>query len=200
MTIFFVKDSRHHYRCFEADPSGSPSVRFSRARKALEKAKEKLMLLPQRVLRREQAFANAARLAGERVTVLHSGLLDEKHIRRKFRLFLHKQRSAHLIALSGEVLLLPLAGLSGLLPGPNVAFYSLALLMILQWRAQRGIRKLLRLECAFRADPLLAEWERAVDEGRRGDFTLLLRGVERELGVVKAGKILERPPARGGKN
>lgn len=155
------------------------------------------MLLPQRVLRREQAFANASRLAGETVTVLHSGQLDEKHIRRKFRLFLHRQRSAHLIALSGEALLLPLAGLSGLLPGPNVAFYSLALLMILQWRAQRGIRKLLRRECAFLPDGLLAEWERAVDEDRRGDFVPLLRRIEGELGVVKAGKILERPPDRG---
>jgi len=197
MTLFFVKDSRHHYRCFEADPSGSPSVRFSRARKALEKAKEKLMLLPQRVLRREQAFANAAKLGREdSVTVCHSGLLDDKHIRWKFRLFLHKQRTSHLLALIVESLFLPLAGLSGLLPGPNVAFYSLALLMILQWRAQRGIRRILRLPRGFNPHTLLAEWEEAVEEGRREDFPSILERIERELGVVKARKILERPPGR----
>lgn len=198
MTLYFVKDSRHHYRCFEADPAGSPGVRFSRARKALEKAKEKLMLLPQRVLRREQAFAAATRLGeGEVVVVLHSGFLDEKHIGRKFRLFLYKQRSSHLLALVGEALLLPFAGLSGLLPGPNVAFYSLALLMILQWRAQRGIRRILHHPHEFRADPLLGEWERAVEDGRREDFPALLERIERELGVVKARKILERRPGRG---
>ncbi len=200
MTLFFVKDSRHHYRCFEADPAGSPTVRFSRARKALEKAKEKLMLLPQRVLRREQAFANAARLGTEeKVTVSHSGLLGDKPIQRKFRLFLHKQRTSHLIALTGEAILLPLAGLSGLLPGPNVAFYSLALLMILQWRAQRGIRKILHSPLEFKPDALLAEWERAVEDGRREDFRPILKRIEGELGVGKAGKILERPRARRSK-
>ncbi|MBN2198565.1 MAG: hypothetical protein JW747_01815 [Candidatus Aminicenantes bacterium] len=197
MALFFVKDSRHHYRCFEADSSGSPSVRFSRAREAWEKAKEKLMLLPQRVLRREQAFANASKLGREEtVTVFCSGLEDEKHIGRKFRLFLHKQRTSHLLALIAESLVLPLAGLSGLLPGPNVAFYSLVLLMILQWRAQRGIRRILHLPREFRPQTLLEEWEAAVEEGRREDFPLLLERIERELGVVKARKILERPPDR----
>ena len=133
------------------------------------------------------------------MTVPHSGLLGDKPIQRKFRLFLHKQRTSHLIALTGEAILLPLAGLSGLLPGPNVAFYSLALLMILQWRAQRGIRKILHSPLEFKPDALLAEWERAVEDGRREDFRPILKRIEEELGVVKAGKILERPRARRSK-
>ena len=154
------------------------------------------MLLPQRILRREQAFANAARLAAGPVVIIHSGLLDGGHIQRKFRLFLHKQRTSHLLVLIGESLLLPLAALTGLLPGPNVAFYSLALLMVLQWRAQRGIRRLFRLDWEFRQDKVLAEWEQAVESGRREDFPALLEKMELDLGVVKAGKILERPPRR----
>ena len=196
MKLYFTRDSRHRFRLFEADPSGSPAVRFSPARKALEKAKEKLMLLPQRILRREQAFANAAKLTGGPVVIIHSGLLDDTHIQRKFRLFLHKQRTSHLLVLIGEALLLPLAALSGLLPGPNVVFYSLALLMVLQWRAQRGVRRIFRLAWHFRPDKVLAEWERAVESGRREDFPAILERMERDLGVVKARKILERPPRR----
>ncbi len=197
MTLFFVRDSRHRHRLFKASPAVSPDVRFSRARLAFERAKEKLLLLPQRILRREQAFAEAAKLKeGEEVVILHSGLEDERHIRRKFRLFLHKQRTSHLILLTAEALLLPFAALSGLLPGPNVAFYSLALIMILQWRALRGIRRLLRGPFAFRTEPILGDWERAAAEGLRDEFPFHLERIERELGVAKAAKILLRAPGR----
>lgn len=192
MTLFFVRDSKHRYRFFMAEPAVPPSVRRSWARRALEVAKEKLMLLPQRILRQEQAFARALKETSGPLRIVHSGLLDQVHIRRKFRLFLHKQRSSHLLLMTGETLLLPFAALSGLLPGPNVAFYSLALIMILQWRAWRGLRRILHLEWEFQPDKLFAEWEEAVEAGRREDFPPLLARVEQIHGINKASKILLR--------
>jgi hypothetical protein len=192
MVLFFMRDTRHRYRCFMAEPAGPPSVRMSWARRALEVAKDKLMLLPQRILRQEQAFAKALKESTGPLRVVHSGLLDQVHIRRKFRLFLHKQRSTHLLIMGGECLLLPLAALSGLLPGPNVAFYSLALILILQWRAWRGLRRILRLDWEFQADGLLAEWEEAVESGRREEFPGILKKIEEVHGIKKADKILFR--------
>jgi Mitochondrial K+-H+ exchange-related len=192
MTLFFVRDSKNRYRCFMAEPAVPPSVHRSWARRALEVAKDKLMLLPQRILRQEQAFGKAVKETTGPLRVVHSGLLDQVHIRRKFRLFLHKQRSSHLLLIIGEAVLLPFAALSGLLPGPNVAFYSLALIMILQWRAWRGLRRILHLEWEFQPDKLFAEWEEAVEAGRREDFPTLLARVEQIHGINKVSKILLR--------
>jgi hypothetical protein len=192
MTLFFVRDSKHRYRCFSNEPASPPSVRFHWARKALEVAKEKLMLLPQRILRQEQAFAKVLKETSGPLRIVHSGLLDRAHIRRKFRLFLHKQRSTHILIMAGELLLLPFAALSGLLPGPNVAFYSLALILILQWRAWRGLRRILRLDWKFQTDGLLADWEEAVEAGRREQFPGILKKIEEVHGIKKADKILFR--------
>jgi len=192
MTLFFVRDSKHRYRCFSDEPAAPPSVHSHWARKALEVAKEKLMLLPQRISRQEQAFAKVTKGTAGPLRIVHSGQLDKEHIKRKFRLFLHKQRSVHLALLIGETLPLPFAGLSGLLPGPNVAFYSLALLMILQWRAWCGLRRILRLEWDFQPDNLLAEWEEAVEAGRGEKFPGLLKRIEQVHGIKKADKILFR--------
>jgi len=192
MTLFFIRDSKHHYRCFSDEPASPPSVRSHWARKALEVAKDKLLLLPQRISRQEQAFAKVTKGTAGPLRVVHSGRLDKGHIGRKFRLFLHKQRSVHLGLLIGETLLLPLAALSGLLPGPNVVFYALALLMILQWRAWCGLRRILHLDWEFQADDLFAAWEEAVEAERREDFPALLARIEQIHGVKKAGKILLR--------
>ncbi len=192
MTLFFVRDSKHRYRFFMAEAAVPPSVRMSWARRALEVAKDKLMLFPQRILRQEQALAKALKATTGPLRIVHSGLTDQIQIRRKFRLFLHKQRSSHLLLMIGETLLLPFAALSGLLPGPNVAFYSLALIMILQWRAWRGLRRILHLEWEFQPDELFAEWEEAVEAGRREDFPPLLARIEQIHGIKKASKILLR--------
>jgi hypothetical protein len=192
MTIFFVRDSKHRYRCFTAEPAGPPSVQKSWARRALEVAKDKLMLLPQRILRQEQAFGKALKETSGPLIIVHSGRLDQVHIRRKLKLFLHKQRSTHFLVMGGELLILPLAALSGLLPGPNVAFYSLALILILQWRAWRGLRRILHFDWEFQADGLFAEWEKAVENGRREDFPALLVKIEQAHGIKKADKILLR--------
>jgi hypothetical protein len=192
MTLFFVRDSKHRYRFFMAEAAVPPSVRMSWARRALEVAKEKLMLLPQRILRQEQALAKALKETTGPLRIVHSGLLDQVQIRRKFRLFLHKQRSSHLLLMIGETLLLPFAALSGLLPGPNVAFYSLALIMILQWRAWRGLRRILHLDWEFQADGLFAEWEKTVEAKRWEELPNLLEKIEQVHEIKKADKILYR--------
>jgi len=192
MTLFFVRDSKHRYRCFSSEPASPPSVRSHWARKALEVAQEKLMLLPQRISRQEQAFAKVTREMTGPLRIIHSGRLDKGHISRKFRLFLHKQRSIHLGLLIGETLLLPFAALSGLLPGPNVAFYSMALLMILQWRAWCGLRRILHLDWEFQGDDLFAAWEEAVEANRQEKFLDVLEKIEQVHGIKKAAKILYR--------
>ena len=76
MNFFFVKDSKGTYRYFSSEPLKPVEVKFSRSKEAWELAKKKLMLLPKRTLRMEQAFERALRLKGAPLRILHSSGTD----------------------------------------------------------------------------------------------------------------------------
>ncbi|MFB0565027.1 MAG: hypothetical protein ACETWK_05045 [Candidatus Aminicenantaceae bacterium] len=189
MKFFFVRDYRHKYRYFSSEPQVQIQVRFSRWKEIWDLAKKKLMLLPQRILCQEQAFRRA--LSSEKkVTIFHSGCLDKKRIRSKFRFFLRKQKTKHVLLLSGEILLLPLSGLAAILPGPNVFFGVLALLMITHWQALRGINRLLKKEYEFVSSTLFNEWEAALDCREETKFPKILKEIEEEHFLDSLRKIL----------
>jgi hypothetical protein len=164
--------------------------KFSRFKKILELAKAKLMLLPQRILRQEQAFGRMAKLKEKKIQIYHSGCLEEKRIKMKFYFFLQKQRTKHVLLLIGEVLLLPLSGLAALLPGPNVFFGALALFTITHWQALRGINQMLRKKQEFIASPLFAEWEKAVSLKEENNFPKILEKIEKEYNLANIQKVL----------
>jgi hypothetical protein len=193
MIFFFIRDTRHKYRWFSSEPLEEIQVKFSRWRKIWKLAKNKLMLLPKRSLSQEQAFDQATRLAREdRVRICHSSGTTEKKTKTRLYFFLQKQRTIHILFLVGETLLLPPAGLATLIPGPNVFFGALALVMITHWRALRGINSLLAREHEFIGCPLLAEWERAVDSRAETEFHVLLGRMEQEYGLQGLHKILAK--------
>jgi hypothetical protein len=189
MTYFFVKDWKGEYRLFSTHPSTPLPADSSWMKKAWEIAKKKLMLLPQRTLRQEQAFARALKIFDDSVRVLH-GHADDKWINARFHFFLHKKRTERLFIVVGEALLVPITGFLVLLPGPNVAFYAVALLLVTHWLSFRGSRRLLRKEHVYEPAAVLEEWERAVSEKREDDYPALLERIEQNCGVEGVRKIL----------
>ena len=190
MKFFFVKDHSRKYRYFSSESLSEIKVKSSRWKELLELAKKKLLLLPQRVLRQEQAFGKVLKLKGKKIQVLHSGGLDEKKLRSKFYFFLQKQRTKHIFLLSGETLLLPISGLAALLPGPNVFFGYLALLMITHWQALKGINRLLKKENEFISSSFFKEWERTLESKKEESFAQVLEKIEKEYNVHDLHKIL----------
>ncbi len=190
MKFFFVRDYRDKYRFFSSEPQEDISIPVSRTKRAWELARKKLTLLPPRTLRQEQAFIRILKIEDDPVPIHHSGLRSEKRIRLRFSLFLHKQRTKHILVLIGETLLLPLSGLAALLPGPNVAFAALALLMITHWRALQGINRLAGKKHEFPAAPLYAEWERARGQAGRKELAEVLKKIEDEYHLSGIDKIL----------
>jgi len=188
--FFFVRDYRRKFRFFSADPPRSLDIRRTKAQAAWDLAKRKLMVLPQRILRQEQAFARALKMEERQVRVLYSGTHEETHIGLRFRLFLLKQRTTRIFILIGETLLLPFSALTMPLPGPNIFFYVLALLMITHWQSFRGIHAFLKKEYAFVEAPLLAEWEKAVKAGDETAYPPLLARMEMEWGLTDLRKVL----------
>jgi len=190
MQFFFVKDHRNRYRYFSSDPSGQIQVRFSRWKNLWEKAKKKLMLLPQKILAKEQAFAQVSKLEGDKIEILHSGMRSKKRIKRWFSFYLQKQRTKHILFLASECLLLPISGLAALLPGPNVFFGVLALLMITHWQALRGINRLLKEKHYFVSAPLLKEWEEALKTQCEESYSEVLEKITRKYGLQSIRNIL----------
>lgn len=190
MDFFFIRDHREKYRFFSSEPEKDISIPVSRSKRAWELAQKKLTLLPQRSLRQEQAFIRILKIEDEAVSIHHSGLRSEKRIRLRFSLFLYKQRSKHVLILIGETLLLPLSGLAALLPGPNVAFAALALLMITHWQALRGINRLARKKHEFPVASLFADWEEAVSLSQEGRYAEILQGIEKEHALSGLRRIL----------
>jgi hypothetical protein len=192
MDFFFVRDTRGKYRFFSSEPEKDISIPVSRSKRAWEMAQKKLTLLPQRSLRQEQAFIRVLKIEDESISISHSGCRPEKRIGMRFFFFLQKQRSRHIGLLIGETLLLPLSGLAALLPGPNVAFAALALLMVTHWQALKGINRLARKKHEFRVSPAFAAWEDAVSLSQPERYAGILQAIEQEYPLSGLSKILWR--------
>jgi hypothetical protein len=190
MDFFFVRDYRHRPRFFSAGPLGSLPADFSKTRAAWEAAKKKVIRLSPRMLLQEQAFEHGGRAGQGPIRILHSGRHDDRSVRTRLFLFLERQKTRHVIVLAGEALLVPITGLAAILPGPNVLFYALAILMVIQWQALRGIARILRRKHELITDPLLAEWEAAVEARDEARYPDLLDRLEKVHGLPSPSKLL----------
>ena len=190
MRFFFVKDSREKYRYFSQKPFHQIQVKFSRWKELWEKARQKLMLLPKKVLVQEQAFEQVLLASAEKIEILYSGSCSDQRIKIRFFFFLQKQRTRHILFLVGECLLLPISGLAAFLPGPNVFFGVLALLMVTHWQAFRGINRLTKKEITFISTPDLEKWERAVQNRDAEEMSRTLKKIAEEFDLEHLPKIL----------
>lgn len=190
MDFFFVRDYRRRPRFFAAEPLGPLPAKFSKSRAIWEKAKRKVTGLDPRTLLQEQAFEHGGRPGRGPLRVLHAGDSDGWPVRTRFRFFLRRQKTRHILLLAAEALVVPITGLAAFLPGPNIIFYVLAIVMVIQWQALRGIGRILGQEPDLVADPLLAEWEAAVEAGDEARFPELLERIGKTHGLPSARKLL----------
>jgi hypothetical protein len=190
MKFFFVRDYSQKYRYFSSETLIQIKIKSSRWKEIWELAKKKLMLLPQRVLRQEQAFGRVLKLEEKKIQVFHSGRLDNKRIKTKFYFFLQKQRTKHIFLLTGEALLLPFSGLAIILPGPNVFFGYLALLTITHWQALKGINRLLKKEHEFISSSLFKDWEQTLESKKEESYSQILGKIEKKYNLHDIHKLL----------
>ncbi len=190
MDFFFVRDYRRRPRFYSGGPLGPLPARFSKTREVWEAAKKKVVGLNPRTLLQEQAFELGGRPGEGPLRVLHSGRHDEESVRTKLALFLHRQRTRHVAILVVEGLIVPVTGLIAFLPGPNIVFYVLAIIMVIQWQALRGIRTILRRKHELVVDPLLAEWEEAVEARDEARYPAILERLEKVHRLPSPRKLL----------
>ena len=92
--------------------------------------------------------------------------------------------------LVGEAILLPISGLAALLPGPNVFFGVLALLMITHWQALRGINRLAKKNHVFIPTSTLKEWELIIQQKSDDEFGPILEKIAEKYDLEHIQKIL----------
>lgn len=190
MDFFFVRDYRRKPRFFSAGPLGPMPAGFSRTREIWETAKKKVVGLNPRSLIQEQAFEHAGHDDRGPLRILHAGLQDERTVKARLFFFLQRQRTRHVVTLAVEAVLVPFTGLIALLPGPNLVFYVLAIIMIIQWQALRGVNRALHREHELVADPLLAEWEAAVEARDKARYPEILDRLEKVHRLPTPRKLL----------
>jgi len=190
MDFFFVRDYRRRPCFFSAEPLGPLPANFSKTRAIWETAKKKVIHLNPRILLQEQAFDHGGRPGEGPLRILHSGRHDDRFVRTRLFIFLERQKTRHIAVLAGEAIVAPITGLAALLPGPNVIFYVLAILMVIQWQALRGISRILRRDHQLVADPLLGEWEAAVEAGDEARYAELIDRLEKVHGLPSPRKLL----------
>ena len=190
MQFFFVRDHRRKYRYFSSEPISQIQIKTSRWKRLWEQAKKKLMLLPQRILRQEQAFGKILKSKEDRILIFYSGQPGKKRIQTRFYFFLQRQRTKHILLLIGETILLPVSGLAAILPGPNVFFGVLALLMITHWQAFRGINNTLKKKFEFVPSQLLGEWEQARESKEEKKYPEIFKKIEEEFHLDAIQKVL----------
>jgi hypothetical protein len=188
--FLFVRDYRRRYRFLPLEPPGPIGQEFSKTRKIWEAARQKITRLNPRILLQEQAFEQAGRPGTDPIRIFHSDQTEERKAKTRFYFFLQRQRSRHLLALAGEALLVPISGLAMILPGPNIFFYFLAALMIIQGQAFRGISRILRKDYEFASSEALAEWEAAVEGGDEPTLKAALEKVKKAHPLEGLRKIL----------
>lgn len=190
MPFFYVHDHRGRARFFASGPLGPLPANFSKTREIWESAKKKVTRLSPRLLLQEQAFELGGRPGPGPLRILHAGRHDERSVRTRLFLFLQRQRTRHIALLAVEAVALPVSGVMALLPGPNVFFYALAIVMIIQWQALRGITRILHRDHELVADPLLGEWEVAVEAHDEARYPELLDRLEQVHGLPTPRKLL----------
>ena len=190
MDFFYIHDYRGRARFFSSGPLGPLPARFSKTRAVWEEAKKKVVGLSPRLLFQEQAFEHGGHPAPGPLRLFHSGRHEDRSVRRRLFLFFQRERTRHIVILAAEAVLVPVTGLMAVLPGPNIFFYALAIVMVIQWQALRGINRILGRDLELFADPLLAEWEAAVEAGDEARFPELLDRIEKTLGLPSPRKLL----------
>lgn len=68
--------------------------------------------------------------------------IKDKHVKRLFKIWIHKEKGKRLILVIIEGLLLPFTPVLALLPGPNIFFYIPALLFYYHLRSFLGLKRL----------------------------------------------------------
>ena len=190
MRFFFVPDKKNNFK-FLCEETSEIRIKSSRWQKLWLKAKNTLTKpLPVKITAQEKAFAQLLSIENENIEIFYPEIISNKKIKIKFRLFLYKERTKHIIRLIAGLVLFPISWLITPIPGPNILFWALVIILILNWQALKGIRKLIKREYQLTPSSILGEWYQMIKQKSNSNINNILKKIEKEYKLKNLVKIL----------
>ena len=189
MRFFFLPDKKNNFK-FLSEELSELKIESKKWQKLWIKAKNALTKpIPAKFTVQEKAFAQLMSIK-DNIEILYPESLSYKKAKVKFKRFLYKERTKHIILLIGEIILLPLSGLVTPIPGPNIIFYALVFFIILHWQAFRGINKLMKKHYKLIPDSFFDKWYHAVKQDSKIGLNDILKEIENNYRIKELNKIL----------
>ncbi|MCP2520530.1 hypothetical protein NLD30_08810 [SCandidatus Aminicenantes bacterium Aminicenantia_JdfR_composite] len=189
MKFFFLPDKKNNFK-FLSEEVSEIKIKSKKWQKLWNKAKNALTKpIPAKFTTQEKAFTQLISLKNN-IEILYPESISNKKIKSKFKHFLYKERTKHIILLVAECILLPLSGFVTPIPGPNIIFYALIFFIILHWQALRGINKLLKKNYKLIPDASLNKWYIAIKQKSEDELNIILKEIENNYGLKNLNKVL----------
>jgi len=189
MKFFFLPDRKNNFK-FLSEELSELKIESKKWQKLWIKAKNALTKpFPAKFTVQEKAFTQLIS-AGDNIEIFYPASVSREKMKIKFRHFLYKEKTKHIILLIGEFILLPLSGLVTPIPGPNIIFYALIFFIILHWQALRGINKLMKRNYKLIPDLLFDKWCSAIKQDSETDLNDILKEIENKYRIKELSKIL----------
>ncbi len=123
----------------------------------MEKLGKKIKFIGGRSFYQELSFIEAF-MTKENITIVYPSCYSHKRISLRFRLFIEKEMGRHTMIMIILIATLPFSAILGLLPGPNIIFWTELLMLYVYFKAVKGLKVILK-NAKLIPDETLGKWE-----------------------------------------
>ncbi len=125
----------------------------------MKKIGKKIKFIGGKRFYQELSFIEAS-IKKEDLTILYPSCYSHKTMSIRFRLFIEKEMGRHTILIIIFLVTLPFSAILGLLPGPNIIFWTEIFMLYIYFKAIKGLKTLAK-NAKLLPDETLGRWERS---------------------------------------
>lgn len=132
----------------------------------MEKIGKKIKFIGGMKFYQELSFIEAS-MRKDEIPVLYPSSYPRKKASLRFKLFIEKEMGRHTIIIILILITLPFSAILGLLPGPNIIFWTELFMLYIYFKSVKGL-KVLSKNAKLIPDETLGKWE----SGEKGEESL----------------------------
>ncbi len=125
----------------------------------MEKMGKKIKFIGGRKFYQELSFIEAS-MKKDDIPVLYPSDYSQSRARLRFKLFIEKEMGRHTLIIVLILITLPFSAILGLLPGPNIIFWTELFMLYIYFKGVKGLKALSR-RAKLIPDETLGRWERS---------------------------------------
>lgn len=125
----------------------------------MEKIRKKMKFIGGRKFYQELSFIEASMKTGD-IPVLYPSSYSQRRAILKFKLFIEKEIGRHTLIIILILITLPFSAILGLLPGPNIIFWTELFVLYTYFKSVKGLKALSK-NAKLIPDETLGKWEKS---------------------------------------